>query len=279
MENAPETCILCGSRTRELLIEKDPWKIYRCTSCGLGVLDPRPTGEEMTELYTRDYFASQYDEGVDPGSPEFKKWLSLLKHRVQFFRSKKTKGNLLDIGCGNAYFLALCRSKGYEVQGIDISEWAATYATETLGLPVRVGQIDEVELPSEHFDIITLWHSLEHTRDPRYTIERAKGWLKTNGILAIEVPNYEGRDARSYGENWIGWQFPFHLFHFTPTSLKRLLFECGFRVVKTKDFHSETVKQALKRIPVVSIFARRIAKFYSGHSIAVLAAVKKDMKG
>jgi len=279
MENAPETCILCGSRNRELLIEKDPWKIYRCTSCGLGVLDPRPTGEEMTELYTRDYFASQYDGGVDPGSPEFKKWFSLLKHRVQFFRSKKAKGSLLDIGCGNAYFLALCRSKGYKVQGIDISEWAATYATETLGLPVRVGQIDEVELPSKHFDIITLWHSLEHTRDPRYTIEKAKGWLKANGILAIEVPNYEGRDARSYGEDWIGWQFPFHLFHFTPTSLKRLLFECGFRVVKTKDFHSETVKQALKRIPVVSIFARRIAKFYSGHSIAVLAALKKDMKG
>jgi len=279
MENAPETCILCGSRNRELLIEKDPWKIYRCTSCGLGVLDPRPTDEELTELYTRDYFASQYDEGVDLGSPEFKKWLSLLEHRVRFFSSKKAKGRLLDIGCGNGYFLALCRSKAYKVQGIDISEWAATYAIETLGLPVHVGQIDEVELPGRHFDIITLWHSLEHTRDPRYTIERAKGWLKANGILVIEVPNYEGRDARSYGEDWIGWQFPFHFFHFTPASLKRLLAECGFRVIKTKDFHSETVKQALKRIPVVSIFARRIAKFYSGHSIAVLAELKGDTEG
>jgi len=115
MENAPETCILCGSRNRELLIEKDPWKIYRCTSCGLGVLDPRPTDEELTELYTRDYFASQYDEGVDLESPEFKKWLSLLEHRVRFFSSKKAKGRLLDIGCGNGYFLALCRSKAYKV--------------------------------------------------------------------------------------------------------------------------------------------------------------------
>jgi 2-polyprenyl-3-methyl-5-hydroxy-6-metoxy-1,4-benzoquinol methylase len=276
MENAPETCILCGSQNRELMIEKDPWKIYRCTSCGLGVLDPRPSREELKDLYDRDYFASQYDEGVDPGSPEFKKWLSLLDHRVRFFKSKKAHGRLLDIGCGNGYFLALCRNKGYDVQGIDISEWAATYATKTLGLQVHVGQIDAVELPGKYFDIITLWHSLEHTRDPRYIIERAKSWLKSNGILVIEVPNYEGRDARSYGKDWIGWQFPFHFFHFTPTSLKRLLSEYGFRVVKTKNFHSETVKQTLKRIPLVSIFARSIAKFYSGHSIAVVAELNGD---
>ena len=276
MENTTRTCILCGTRERELLIERDPWKIYRCTSCGLGVLDPRPTGEELKELYTRDYFASQYDGGAEPGSVEFKKWLSLLEHRVRFFKHKKARGKLLDIGCGNGYFLALCRSKGYEVQGIDISEWAAKYATETLGLPVRVGQIDDVDLPQGYFDVITMWHSLEHTLNPHHAIEKAKGWLKRDGILVVEVPNYEGRDARSYWEDWIGWQFPFHFFHFTPQSLKRLLTECGFRVVKAKDYHSETVKQALKRIPLVSIFARRIAKLYSGHSIAVLAELQED---
>ncbi len=199
MENAPSTCIVCGSRDRELLIERDPWKIFRCTSCGLGVLDPRPTGEELTELYTRDYFASQYDEGAEPGSAEFKKWLSLLEHRVQFFKSKKANGRLLDLGCGNGYFLALCRSKGYEVQGIDISEWAAGYATETLGLLVHIGQMDDVELPRGQFDIITMWHSLEHTRNPRYAMERAKGWLKANGILVIEVPNYERRAHAATG--------------------------------------------------------------------------------
>lgn len=110
-------------------------------------------------------------------------------------------------------------------------------------------------------------------------MERAKGWLKANGILVIEVPNYEGRDARSYGQDWIGWQFPFHFFHFTPQSLKRLLTEFGFRVVKAKECHSETVKQALKRIPVISIFVSLIAKMYSGQSIAVIARLEKTVKG
>jgi 2-polyprenyl-3-methyl-5-hydroxy-6-metoxy-1,4-benzoquinol methylase len=119
------------------------------------------------------------------------------------FQKKKARGRLPDIGCGNGYFMALCRSKGYEVQGIDVSKWAATYATEALGITVHIGQIDDVELPRGQFDIITMWHSLEHTRNPRYTIEKAKGWLKADGILAIEVPNYEGRDARSYGQDWV----------------------------------------------------------------------------
>ena len=276
MENAPSSCIVCGSRDRELLMERDPWRIYRCTSCGLGALDPRPTGEELKELYTRDYFASQYDEGAEPGSVEFKKWLSLLEHRVRFFRKEKACGRLLDVGCGNGYFMALCRSKGYDVQGMDVSTWAATYATKTLGLTVHIGQIDDVDLLGDQFDIITMWHLLEHTRNPRHVLEKVKGWLEGDGILAVEVPNYEGRDARVYWEDWIGWQFPFHFFHFTPTCLRRLPTDCGFHLVKAKDYHSETVKRALKRIPVASIFARRIAKFYSGHSIAVLAELRKD---
>lgn len=260
------------------MIERDPWKIYRCLSCGLGFLDPRPTKEEFVTLYSREYFATQYDEGVEPDSPEFKKWLSLLEHRVRFFKGKKKCGKLLDIGCGNGYFLALCRSKGYEVQGIDVSEWAAKYATQKLGLSITIGQIDDIELPSHYFDIATMWHTLEHTLDPRQVVSKVKNWLKKDGILVIEVPNYEGTDARNYWEDWIGWQFPYHFYHFTPQSLKELLGICGFRVVKTKDFHSETVKEALKRIPVVSIFARLIAKMYSGHSIAVIARLDEKMK-
>jgi 2-polyprenyl-3-methyl-5-hydroxy-6-metoxy-1,4-benzoquinol methylase len=277
MENAPKSCILCDTCERELLIERDCWKIYRCTSCGLGILDPRPTKEELKGLYGREYFATQYDEGADPESPEFKKWLSLLEHRVRFFRNKKRKGRLLDIGCGNGYFLALCRSKGYDVQGIDISQWVAKYATQRLGLDVRIGEIDDVDLPLQYFDIITMWHTLEHTPDPRRAMEKVRNWLKEDGILVVEVPNYEGTDARSYWQDWVGWQFPFHFFHFTPKTLRRLLAGCGFRVVRTKNYHSEKVKQTLKRIPVVSILARLISKIYSGHSIAVIAQLDEPM--
>lgn len=272
MERAPGSCILCSNKERILLMKKEPWFVYRCASCGLGFLDPRPSKEDIAKLYDKEYCEDQFVEGGEPGSPEFRKRLSLETHRIRFFRGIKRKGRILDIGCGYGYFLAACRnSYGYDVHGLDISDWAAQYAAERLGLSVTVGEIDKVRLPPNSFDIITMWHFLEHTRDPREAILKAMDWLKKSGILVIDVPNYDGTDARKNWGNWVGWQPPYHFYHFTPHTLKRLLKLCGLRVLKVKDYHSEIVKVALKRIPVVNIFARLISKMYSGHSIAIVA--------
>ena len=272
MERAPSSCILCGDTKKKLLVKKDPWCIYRCASCGLGFLDPRPSKEDIVGLYDKEYCEDQFVDGGEVNSPEFKKRLSLETHRVRFFRGLKRKGKILDIGCGYGYFLAACRARyGYDVHGLEVSEWAARYAAERLGLSVTVGEIDTVDLPPNSYDVITMWHFLEHTRDPRQVILKAQDLLKDNGILVVDVPNYDGTEARKNWDNWVGWQPPYHFYHFTPHTLKRLLGLCGFCVLKSKDYHSDTVKAALKRIPVVSIFARLISKIYSGHSIAVAA--------
>ena len=270
MEKAPEFCILCGCRDRELLLEKGSWQVYRCSSCGLGFLDPRPSKEHLVSLYSKQYCDEHFVGGGDPGSPELRKRFSLETPRIRFFRGIKKRGKVLDIGCGYGYFLAACSNYGYEVQGLDISEWASHHAAKKLGIPIDIGPINEMKFPPHCFDIITMWHFLEHTPDPRNAILRARDWLKSDGILIVDVPNHEGTDARNKWKEWVGWDLPYHFFHFTPQTLKGLLTECGFRVVKKKDYHSETVKVALKRIPMVSIFARLISKMYSGHSIAVV---------
>jgi len=215
-----------------------------------------------------------YDRGIDPDTPEFKKRLSQETHRVRFFRHIKRKGRVLDIGCGNGYFLAACRSKGYDVQGLDISDWAAKYASQKLGLPVVTGEMNEVQFPAKSFDIITMWHFLEHAPDPRQTLLKVINWLNKDGILTIDVPNYMSTDSRKTWENWVGWSLPYHFYHFTPQALKRMLETCGFRVVKTKDYHSDSVKMKLKRILVLRPFARLIARLYSGTSVAVVAKFK-----
>ena len=272
MERAPSSCILCGDKERKLLVKNEPWYIYGCASCGLGFLDPRPSKEDIAKLYDKEYCEDQFVEGGEVGSPEFMKRLSLETHRVRFFRGLKRKGKILDIGCGYGYFLAACRTMyGYDVHGLDLSDWAAQYAAERLGLSVTVGEIETVNLPPNSYDIITMWHFLEHTRDPREAILKAMELLKKDGFLVIDVPNYDGTDARKNWGNWVGWQPPYHFYHFTPHTLKRLLRLCGLCVLKEKDYHSETVKATLKRIPVVSIFARLISKMYSGHSLAVVA--------
>lgn len=273
MEDAPKVCILCNSRDREPIIKKNQWQVYRCASCGLGFLDPRPSKKDLETLYTEKYFADQYDTGIEPDTPEFKRRLSQESHRIRFFSNIKQRGRVLDIGCGNGYFLAACQNRDYDVQGLDISDWAVQYATQKLGLSVKTGEINTVKLPSHSFDIITMWHFLEHTKNPLQTLLEVKNWLKKDGILVIDVPNYESTDALKNWGNWVGWQLPYHLYHFTPQTLKDLVGKCGFRVIKKKDYHSETIKMSLKGIPVVGLFARLIAKMYSGTSIAMVFRV------
>ncbi len=274
MESAPETCILCQTSERELLIIKNGWTVHRCPTCGLGFLDPRPSESEIEGLYRSDYFSEQYDGGIDPDSPQYKKRLSGERHRTKFIKSIKGSGHLLDIGCGYGYFLDASRREGYKVHGLDVSEWAAQYAIEKLGLSMTIGKIGDVHFPSQNFDIITMWHSLEHTPNPHMALKRAKSWLKQDGILAIDVPNYNGTDARYKWEDWVGWQLPYHYWHFTFNSLKQLLSHHGFTVIKHKDYHSDVVKENLKRIPIISLFARLIAKLYSGTSVAVIAKLE-----
>jgi len=83
------TCILCGCDSREFLQEQGSWQIYKCLQCGLGVLDPQPRKDFLPKLYEKEYFASQYDTGVEPDSPVFNRWLGLLDHRVRFFSRLK----------------------------------------------------------------------------------------------------------------------------------------------------------------------------------------------
>lgn len=276
MESAPEKCILCGDREKVLLIERDSWKVYRCINCGLGFLDPRPSQEEISQLYQKNYFEERYDEGLDIGSQRFKKRLSGEKHRIKFVSSVKGSGRLLDIGCGYGYFLYASRMRGYEVTGLEFSDWAGTYAAQKLKLPVRTGSILDIDLPENHFDIITMWHSLEHTQDPRSVLLKAKKWLKKNGILVIDVPNYEGTDARYLKGDWDGWSLPYHFWHFNYGSMKMLLDKHHFKVVKYKNYHSDVIKKKLSPIPLLKPFARLISKMYSGSSFAIIAVPKNS---
>lgn len=275
MRNRTGLCILCNGTQSEVLLEQPPHTVYQCKSCSLGFLYPQPPKEALPKLYEKSYFAEQYDIGVPPDSPAFDRRLNLLTHRVKFFQRKKKTGRLLDIGSGNGYFLALCQRMGFEVQGLDISKFAAEYAIDTLHLPVLISEIGDADFQSSQFDIITLWHFLEHTRNPLQVVRNAVRWLRKDGIIVIEVPNYKGTDAQNYGEEWTGWQLPYHFFHFSPETLTNLLQLCGLTVTKFKDFHSETVKDKLSRYPVLSIFARLIAKRYSGHSILVMTELRK----
>ena len=273
-KNDLDLCHLCGQSGKEKIFSENEWHVYKCTSCGLGLLDPLPSDEEIAKLYNEEYCKEQFVEGGEIGSEDFKKRLRNEKHRVQLFNRIIKKGKVLDIGCGYGYFLAACRENGYEVQGLDISDWSAEYTRKKLNIPVFIGSLDKLKTERHSFDVITMWHFLEHTRNPRQILLQAKELLKEKGLLVVEVPNYAGTDAQRSWDNWVGWQLPYHFYHFTQENLTALLSQVGFEVIKTKDYHSETIKMALQSVPLVKYFSRIIAKMYSGHSIAMVARLK-----
>lgn len=278
MEQAGEACLLCGATDKEPLHQQGEWKIYRCRKCGLGVLEPRPSAAELDSLYRNSYFVTRYDEGAAVGSEAMRKRLSWEAHRIRFFHPFLKNGRVLDIGSGRGYFLLACRERGYEVEGFDVSDDAAEYVRNTLKIPVTTGKIDDVPFKEGSFDVVTIWHALEHMENPRTYLEGARRWLRPGGLLVVDVPNYLSTDALRYGDAWDGWSLPYHFFHFTPESLDKLLAQHGFTVIRRKTYHSEWVKNRLRKIPVISLFARLIAKLFPGTSYAVVAR-KTDLSG
>jgi 2-polyprenyl-3-methyl-5-hydroxy-6-metoxy-1,4-benzoquinol methylase len=264
-------CIICGKAQFSPLYAQEHWQIYKCNNCSLGVLDPQPSLEQLQNLYTKEYFESHYQENLLTGSAQLQQRLKQENHRLRFFRKFKKDGKILDIGCGRGYFLIACRDLGYTVEGIDISDAAAMHIRSEFKIPVHVGKLNTIKLAESSFDIITMWHSLEHTADPNFYIKIARRWLKNDGILVVDVPNYQGYDASRYKDKWSHWDLPFHFYHFSPGALNVLLQKHGFHVIREKTYLSEYVKEKLERKALPSLLARMIARCYSGGSYAVVA--------
>lgn len=278
MAGADKVCPACGGAVRQLLFTHDRWTVFNCVGCGLGALDPRPAAEEILAMYRDAYFVDRYDEGLKPGTPEMRKRLSGEAHRLRFFGPLKKRGRVLDIGCGRGYFLLACREKGYEVQGYDISEEGAESVRNRLGIPVVTGPL-EGAFEEASFDVLTLWHSLEHMSDPAACLKAAGRFLKPGGLLVVDVPDYTGTDARMKWDKWENWDLPYHFYHFTPRALDMLLRRYGFSVIRRKRYHSDVIKTRLRKVPGLGLLARPIAKFFSGSSYAVVTKKTTDASG
>ena len=146
---------------------------------------------------------------------------------INSFNSSEKK--LLDIGSGTGDFLSTCKNNGWNVFGVEPSKDARTIS-EKKGIKA----VDDLSLLKEgNFDVITLWHVLEHVENLLEYIEILKTKLKPNGVLIIAVPNYNSFDANYYKEYWAAFDVPRHLWHFSQESIKKLFSQVFMKVEKT----------------------------------------------
>lgn len=186
---------------------------------------------ELQELYTDEYFDNYGGESYD--DEQLRRFEARL--RLRWISSNAGLGKLLEIGAVNGIFLDSARDFGFEVTGVEPADGYAEYARREFGLDVRSGFIETVELPDSEFDVVCAFHVFEHISGPGDALARIHSAMKPGGLLFLEFPNIESRQASKLGMDWVPLEPEFHVAFYNKSQLERLLRDNGFELL---DFHT-----------------------------------------
>jgi 2-polyprenyl-3-methyl-5-hydroxy-6-metoxy-1,4-benzoquinol methylase len=222
-------CPVCGCGDFRRVFEPD---VAQCGSCRVYFRDPRPTQAEIRRSYD---FGSNYAEWQKDDSKRIRMW----ERRMDLVTGFKKSGRLLDVGAGDGYFLDLAKAAGFSTYGTELSSTGAGYA-EKRGHHLLLGQLRDIDFKGLKFDVISLWHVLEHLPDPGEALSIVFDLLEPGGIFVLAVPNEENqlfryRAGLKKSSNPLGpmvWAKEIHLTHFQPATLRAALRDHGFKVEK-----------------------------------------------
>lgn len=201
---------------------------------------PQPSEEKLPDYYKSENYISHTDtkRNLFEKGYQFVRGISLKRKLklINYYATRqkpinKPERTLLDIGCGTGDFLSVCNSNGWIVSGIEPNEKARAIANNKTNNKVfKIEQLLKFEKHS--FDVITLWHVLEHLPKLQDHLSIIKNLLKENGTLIIAVPNYNSYDAKFYKEFWAAYDAPRHLWHFSQTAINKLFLKQDMVVKK-----------------------------------------------
>jgi SAM-dependent methyltransferase len=202
-------------------------EIAWCPSCGLGVTIDPPSADELAELYAACYV----DETAPPQVPRHGA-LAGLWHRLNGslpVTDADVRPPVLDVGCNTGETLVVLRARGIDGVGLEPNP-AAAAAARAKGLEVIEAPIESAQLPAAAFESAILSQVLEHVHEPGAVLDRIRPSLRDGARIHVVVPNAGSIWRRVFGEDWVHWHVPFHLWHHTRTSLELLLRQSGFAV-------------------------------------------------
>ncbi|MGA1842657.1 MAG: class I SAM-dependent methyltransferase [bacterium] len=232
-------CGLCGASSFERIVRFKEYKtsILLCRKCGLMVNHPLPAQDKIYERYQADFYSSE--------GKRFKGWVENLSRlfRVRraglFHKRFGPRGVLLDVGCGRGIMLNELKKRGWSASGTQVSKTAAEHIKKGYGIDCFIGELPLSPFLQNSFDIITMYHVLEHLADPFLYLNCCKKLLKPGGYLFVEVPNADSWSAKVTKDAWMGWDPLHHLYHFTPSTLSLSIKKAGFVPVEWSHFSWE----------------------------------------
>jgi 2-polyprenyl-3-methyl-5-hydroxy-6-metoxy-1,4-benzoquinol methylase len=236
-----KACPICEStsiektiQVKDFTVSKELYDLYRCSDCGFIFTQDIPDAEHIGPYYKSDDYVSHSNT---------KKGLFFqVYHRVrEFMLSRKYKEilsntilgsetKLLDIGSGRGYFLNYMQQKSFDCTGIEQDPDVRQAARDQFGLKI-LAPTELYQLEDNQFDVITMWHVLEHIHDFRGYLQKIKSLLKKDGLLVVALPNPGCADQLMYKEFWAGWDVPIHLWHFSPKNAEDLMAQYQFKMI------------------------------------------------
>lgn len=236
-------CPICNAdqatfflNSKDYSLTQNSFDIVACNICDFHFTHPIPDKDHIAPYYDFPSYISHTD--VKEG------WMNKLYHRVRNYTLlQKTnwvqslftghKGNLLEIGAGTGAFAHAMTKKGWTVTALEPDAKSRQIALENYKINLLTPE-NIFSLPAQNFEVITLWHVLEHVHDLKTYMDAFYKLLKSNGRLIIAVPNYTSFDALFYKRYWAAYDVPRHLYHFSPTSIQYLCKQHNMQVVQYK---------------------------------------------
>jgi 2-polyprenyl-3-methyl-5-hydroxy-6-metoxy-1,4-benzoquinol methylase len=234
-------CPVCGSNEiteflslDDYFLSKESFEISLCKECGFKFTNPVPRETELPKYYESEEYISHSNTSKGLVNKVYRLVRNhSIKKKVGIATAKMNRGEALDIGCGTGDFLNEMSKRGWKVKGIEPNDVARNNAITNFGLDVG----EEAQLfkfDKDTFDVITMWHVLEHVYNLDKHFSQIKKILRRDGRLVIALPNADSMDAKIYKNFWAAYDVPRHLHHFNQSSFKRLMGKYGFEIAETK---------------------------------------------
>ena len=246
MEFVP--CPFCGQFSEDSRMFKIPDRLWfpdcyfnlvRCDRCAFVYLNPRPDNKEIGRHYPSFDHSSAIYPKVMP---------SAFLWRIRQIESRKKGGRLLDVGCGNGFFLAFAFERGWDCYGLDNSPGAIQAARQKLSDRVTLTTLLEACYSSDSFDVISLFEVLEHLPNPMDHLREIHRILKPGGWVCISVPNFASFERLIFRKWWVGLDAPRHLQQLTPQSLHFFLQEAGFDAIDVRSINADKIQMKKQTI-------------------------------
>ena len=213
----------------------------KCRNCHLIYVNPIEKASKIEEDYSKLH---SNDSSIVRISR-----LGAAKSQLKLIDEYADGASLLDIGCGEGFFLFTASKAGFAARGVELSHSAAEYARREFNLDVETAQLEELQLPENGFDVITLWQVLEHVPYPLELLREVHRILKPGGLLVVETPNFGGVLSKVFGTKW--WEIRrIHISQFSTETLMRVLQTAEFRDVSSVSYR-ECVSLLALFIPIL----------------------------